>query len=173
MNIRLATRAIILCAALSIMKSISAESVGDPLIVEWTNFVGEKWSYRAREIAGEEIRLELQTNGQTFLVQTNQFRGGIGEMMKLAQITISEISTKQPRIVVGKTKCKLSLQVAERQSERHVAIEGDLKPIREYFLSESHLRKLLSFISENLPKKYRLVDEAGPLKQILPTPGQT
>lgn len=167
---RSATWGAILCAVLFVMKSNAAEKVSDPLVIEWTNFAGDKWSYHLRGITDEAIQVELQTNGRSFVVQTNHFKGGMSELLKLAQATVGEISTNQPRITVGKTKCKLSVKVAEEASERQASIEGDLKPLLDYFHSNPNVRKLLGFVSEDLPKKYRLVDEPGPLKQIISPP---
>ena len=147
---------------LFIMKSMPAEIASNSLVIEWTNFVGDKWSYRLREIAEGAIRVELNTNGQVLVVQTNQFQGGMGELSKVAQSAVSEISTNHPNIAVGKTKCKLVLKTTKGTMEGQASIEGDLKPLLNYFYSNSHMRELLGFVSANLPKKYRLVDETGP-----------
>src|SRR5260221_366727 len=99
---------LLLFAGFSSMNSVATENeIASPLLLQWSNFVGETYRYILSPLDGNFVRVEVQSSGGTSIATTNQFSGGISNLLKLAVRAVDEISKNQDRIPVRKTKCKL------------------------------------------------------------------
>jgi hypothetical protein len=134
--------------------------------IQWSNFVGETFDYRATSAMGNMVKIELQRKGQTSVIVTNEIDGGMSGVLRLAETASDEMSTNSPQIPTGKEACVLKVQIVSKTLQKSNSIKGDLTPLMSFFNKKPALHDLLEFVSRDLPKKYRLIEKRGPLKQF-------
>ncbi|EEF58755.1 hypothetical protein [Pedosphaera parvula] len=155
--------AVLFATILSLQSLASEKVIAVPLALQWSNFAGETYNYDVSTIEENSVRVEVRSKEEGYFVVTNRVEGGMTGLLKLAVHAANEVSRYESNLPAGKERCRLVLKIMDVGSYQQVSIAGDLRPLLKFCNDQPSLHDLLGFISQDLPKKYRLVETGGEL----------
>jgi len=141
--------------------------------IEWTNPTNILFSYELRPVESNHIEVVLIVGQTTISSRTARLTSDQGSLIRLAKKAFEEMERNRQAIVasnVPEMQYRLTMRLSNNGDQEATSLEGGLSRLTRMFQESIELRQILSLCSSGQPKAYRLIDESGPMKQMLRPP---
>jgi hypothetical protein len=137
----------------------SPKRKSSPIQIVWSNSTEDIVMYKVSAAGTDRVKLQLISFGRTIDNTTKAWAGGIDDLLAVAERASREARSIPGKSTKGKYWRRLTVSYRQGVTRSSFSFEGQTDELFAFFYRTTDLRALLTLVSADGPKAYRLINE--------------
>jgi hypothetical protein len=143
-----------------------------PIQISWRSNRGEICVFNVRAAPAGRVKVQLLTSSKDLGTETKVWDGGIDSLLAVTERASAEAVKAQNTPDKSDLWRKLTIRYIRGGVRRSFSIEGHIDELFRFFSNTVDLKALLTLVSGDAPKAYRLLFLDGPLRSTMQVPSK-
>ena len=141
-----------------------------PIQISFSNSREVICVYNVRGAPADRVKVQLLGYGKNLGTVTKDWDGGMDGLLALTERASTEANRTQLKPEKSDRWRKLTIRYSKGGVRHSFSIEGELNELFKFFSNTVDLKALLTLVSSDAPKAYRLIFLGGDLRDTMVRP---